>query len=94
MRNPSKEPKYLESIAKAILKLTKGKNRRVVSVKKVRRETGVGGSNRSAVQFYTNALRFLVREGVLEVINNSSPQKYKLIDEKKLKGFAEGQSSF
>ncbi len=90
MRNPSKEPRYLERIVKAILKLTKGKNHRVVSVKNVRRQTGVDGGNRSAVQFYTHALRFLVKEGVLEVINNSSPKKYKLVDEKKLESFAEG----
>ncbi len=93
MRNPSKEPKYLERTAKTILKLKQEKNRRVVSVKIVRRQTEVDGGLRIAVQFYTHALRFLVREGVLEVINNSSPKKYKLIDEKKLEDFAEDQSS-
>ena len=90
MRNSSKGPKYLSKTVDAILQLTQESMRREVSVKNIRRLYGIDGTNRSAIRFYSNALAFLEREGVLRTINHSSPKKYALIDEKKLNNLVEG----
>lgn len=89
MSNLAKEPKYLKKTVNAILQMTQENKRRIVSVKSIRRHTGVDGGNRSAVNFYSRALTFLEQEGVLKAINHSSPRKYFLKDEKKLESLVE-----
>ncbi len=90
MDSISNGPKYLNRTVNLILRLMREKTHANISVKNIRRLQGVEGSNRSAVAFYTNVLGFLEREGILKVINNSSPKKYTLINEKKLKSLFEG----
>lgn len=85
MNNLSKGPKYLRKTVEAILQLKREKIRADISVKNIRRLKGVEGNNRSAVMFYRNSLAFLEQEGIIKVINHSSPKKYALIDEIKLK---------
>lgn len=89
MDSISNGPKYLNRTVNVILRLKREKIRAVISVKNIRRLQGVEGSNRSAVAFYTKVLGFLEREGIIRVMNNSSPKKYTLINEKKLKGLIE-----
>lgn len=90
MSNHPKGPRYLNRTVDAILQMKRGKTHVDISVKNIRRFTGVKGSNLSAVQFYSTVLVFLEREGVLRTINHSSPKKYVVIDEKKLQNFVEG----
>ena len=75
MRNSSKGPKYLSKMVDVNLQLTQESMRREVSVKTIRRLYGIGGTNRSTIRFYSNALVFLERGGVLRTINHSSPKK-------------------
>lgn len=90
MSYTTKGPKYLKKIVNVILHLRQEKIRCDISFKNIRRFTGTKGTNLSSVQFYSNALVFLEREGALKTINHSSPKKYAVIDEKKLQNFAEG----
>jgi len=90
MSIPLKRPRYLDKTVEAILQLKSEKIRSDISVKIIRRLTGVEGTNRSAVWFYSRALAFLEREGILKVINDNMPKKYALIDEEKLKILVEG----
>ena len=90
MNNLSNGPKYLEKTVEAILQLKTEKIRADISVKNIRKLKGIDGTDRTAVMFYTNSLVFLEREGILRVINHSSPKKYALIDEIKLKSFVRG----
>jgi len=90
MNSISNGPKYLNRTVILILRLIREKKHAIISVKNIRRLQGVEGVNRSAVMFFTKALAFLVREGVLRTINNGSPKKYALIDEIKLKSFVRG----
>ena len=90
MNNLSKGPKYLKKTVEAILQLKTEKIRADISVKNIRKLKGIDGTDRSAVMFYRNSLTFLVREGIIKVINHSSPKKYALIDEIKLKSFVRG----
>lgn len=86
----SKGPKYLKKTVEAILQLKTEKIRAEISVKNIRRLKGVDGTDRSAVMFYRNSLAFLEQEGILKVINHSSPKKYAVVDEIKLKSFVLG----
>ncbi len=86
----SKGPKYLKKTVEAILQLKTEKIRAEISVKNIRRLKGVDGTDRSAVMFYRNSLVFLEQEGILKVINHSSPKKYAVVDEIKLKSFVLG----
>ena len=90
MNNLSKGPKYLKKTVEAILQLKTEKIRAEISVKNIRRLKGVDGTDRSAVMFYRNSLAFLEQEGILKVINHSSPKKYAVVDEIKLKSFVLG----
>ncbi len=90
MNNLSKGPKYLKKTVEAILQLKTEKIRAEISVKNIRRLKGVDGTDRSAVMFYRNSLVFLEQEGILKVINHSSPKKYAVVDEIKLKSFVLG----
>lgn len=85
MNNLSRGPKYLRKTVEAILQLKNEKLRANISVKNIRRLKGIDGTNRSDVIFYRNSLAFLEREGILRIINHSSPKKYAVIDEVKLK---------
>ncbi len=82
-------PKFLDRTIEAISQLISKNKNLEISVKIVRRFKGVDSSDRSAVNFYSRALAFLEREGVLRIINHSSPKKYAVIDEKKLKSLVE-----
>jgi hypothetical protein len=90
MRNSSSGPKYLRKTVDAILLLTQESLHREISVKHIRRLYGIDAANRSIIRFYSNALAFLEREGVLGAINHTSPKKYALIDQKKLNSLVEG----
>ena len=89
MNNLKKGPKYLKKTVEAILELKKETIRANISVRNIRRLKGVDGTDRSAVMFYRNSLIFLEREGIIRVINHSSPKKYAVIDEEKLISLAE-----
>ncbi len=86
----SKGPKYLKKTVEAILQLKTEKIRAEISVKNIRKLKGIDGTDRSAVMFYRNSLVFLEQEGILKVINHSSPKKYAVVDEIKLKSFVLG----
>jgi len=90
MSYPLKGPRYLNKTVDAILKLKREKIRSDICVKNIRRLTGVDGANRSVVVFYAKALNFLEQKGALRTINRSSPKKYAIIDEDKLKSFFKG----
>ncbi len=90
MNNLKKEPKYLKKTVEAILELKKETIRAHISVRNIRRLKGIDGTDRSAVMFYRYSLTFLEREGIITVINHSSPKKYAVIDEEKLISIVEG----
>ena len=84
MNNLLRGPKYSKRTVDAIFRLLQENVHPNISVKNIRRVQGVKGTDKSAVMFYGNSLTFLEREGVLKVINHSSPKKYELVDKKKL----------
>ena len=90
MSNPLKGPRYLKRTIDAIFKLKREKIHSDICVKNIRRLTGVEGTNRSVVVFHTKSLIFLQQEGEIKSINHTSPRKYVVIDEKKLKSFVKG----
>ena len=85
MSDNPREPAYLLKTIDAILKITLNNVTNFITVKKIRQAHNIESSNWSAVMFYTAALSYLVRIGLLEVINSTTPKRYKLIDEAKLK---------
>jgi len=93
MSYPSRGPRYLKETVNAVLLLIRDKMRPEISVKKIRRLTGVDGANRSVVMFYSRALIFLEREGIIKTVSRNSHKKYAVIDENKLNALAEGLNS-
>ena len=58
----------------------------VVDTKAIRRCNGVPASDRSKINFIWRGLDFLVRKtGLLEKMRNGTPQKYKILVQKRIK---------
>ena len=84
MSNNPSEPAYLIKTIGAILKITHSKITNLITVRKIRQIHSVESSNLSATRLYTSAISYLIKIGVLEVINSTTPKRYKLINKTKL----------